>query len=67
MPNNYTLDEYLKLLDNFRRLQQIHDEQKKIIARLQERNQQLEQRCEALELLIDDCEDCRHKSFYPDN
>jgi regulator of replication initiation timing len=35
--------EYFKLNDQFRKLQELHDEQKKIIARLQEENQQLKQ------------------------
>jgi hypothetical protein len=36
--------EYFKLNDQFKKLQELHDAQKKIIARLQEENQQLKQK-----------------------
>jgi hypothetical protein len=36
--------EYLKLNDQFKKLQELHDEQKKIIARLQEENQSLKEK-----------------------
>ena len=40
--------EYQKLLQQFRRLTELHDNQKKIIAKLQEKNLELEQELEHL-------------------
>jgi hypothetical protein len=36
--------EYLSLNEQFKKLQELHDEQKKIIARLQEENQSLKEK-----------------------
>ena len=46
--NNTETGEYQKLLQQFKRLTELHDNQKKIIAKLQERNLELEQELDHL-------------------